>query len=144
METDTEVCIDRFVNGKPIRLGVVACTHFGSIYQQLTALREFYKYCSEHRISLVLHCGDLVDGIDVYQGQQYEIYAHGFDAQKKAVVENYPYEPGVETLVIAGNHDYSFVKGGGANIVEAVACERFEAEGPVARHMRPAHRADAR
>lgn len=118
------VNIARF-GSDPIKVGGISCTHFGSRYQQLTAVREFYRLCADREIPLVLHGGDAVDGNgNVYKGQIYEMFCVGFDAQRDYMVENYPREEGVETMMIAGNHDHSYIKDGGADILEAVARER--------------------
>jgi predicted phosphodiesterase len=123
--TDRHIKINtnRF-HGDAIRIGAISCTHLGSLYQQLTALREYYRYCAETGVTDIFHAGDLVDGISVYEGQEYEIFAHGYDAQLQYAIENYPWEEGITTHVIAGNHDYSFAKISGANIVQAISRER--------------------
>jgi len=123
--TDRHVKINtRRLHGDTIRIGAISCTHLGSLYQQLTALREFYRYCAETGVTDIFHAGDMVDGMAVYEGQEYEVFAHGFDAQVKYAIENYPQEEGIATHVISGNHDHSFNKIGGANIIQAISRER--------------------
>lgn len=109
--------------GERYRFAVISCTQIGSKYQQLTHLHTFYKLCKKRGIELVLHCGDLVDGSKVYRGQEYELFLHGADAQRNYVVENYPHIEGIQTKVILGNHDESFWKTDGYNIVNAI-CEK--------------------
>ena len=67
--------------GKTIKFGVISDTHIGSKYGDLVHLKEFYKTAKESGAKFVLHAGDIVDGEGVYRGQDYEIYAHGFDEQ---------------------------------------------------------------
>lgn len=110
--------------GKKHRFGVLSCSHLGSRYQQLTHLNTFYSICARRRINTIFHCGDVVDGEKMYRGQEYEIFAHGADAQREYAVEHYPKRKGVETLVISGNHDQSFIKHAGYNVVEAVCRQR--------------------
>jgi len=115
--------------GEKIRFAVISCSQLGSKYQQITHLKTFYKYIQEQGIKVVLHCGDMVDGIDVYRGHEYEIFLHGAKAQKDYCIEHYPrMENGGKTFVIAGNHDHSFMKKAGENILEGIANERDDIE----------------
>ena len=111
------------LKGKVYRFGVISCTQIGSKFQQMTHLHGFYKLCKKKGIELVLHCGDLVDGSKVYRGHEYELFLHGADAQRDYVIDNYPRIAGIQTKVILGNHDESFWKTDGYNIVRAI-CEQ--------------------
>ena len=124
-----ELKVDRFKKEKCIKIGVVSCPHFGSRYQQLTALREFYKVCADREIDTVLNTGDIIDGDgSVYPGQIYEMFLQGSDPQRDYAIENYPEEDGITTKTIGGNHDNSFVKSGNTNVLEQVAKERKDIE----------------
>jgi predicted phosphodiesterase len=116
------------MSGRKYRFGVVSCTHLGSKYQQLTHLYTFYKYCKRKGVDTVLHCGDLIDGEKIYRGMEYELHTHGATAQKQYCVDNYPHVTGIKTLVIMGNHDESFYKTSGYNVVEAICAERDDME----------------
>ena len=123
-EPETHRINTRRFHGDKIVLGLVSDTHLCSRYQQLTHLRTTYRLFAERGINTVIHAGDLVDGQGVYNGQQYEMFLFGFDAQRDYAVEHYPREEGITTYVIEGNHDYSWRKLAGASILEAVARER--------------------
>ena len=114
--------------GNKYRFAVVSCTQIGSKYQQLSHLYTFYQICQRRKIEIVLHCGDLVEGERVYRGQEYELFLHGADQQRRYVIENYPKMKGVQTKVILGNHDESFYKTAGYNIVESICREREDME----------------
>jgi DNA polymerase II small subunit/DNA polymerase delta subunit B len=116
------------LSGDKYRFAVISCTQLGSKYQQLSHLYTFYSICKRRGIRVVLHCGDLVDGEKVYRGQEYELFVHGADAQRDYVVENYPKIEGISTKVILGNHDESFYKTAGYNIVKAVCSKREDME----------------
>lgn len=116
------------LRGKRYRFAAISCTQLGSKYQQMTHLYSFYNLCKRLNISQVLHAGDLVDGEKVYRGQEYELFLHGADAQRDYVVENYPKIEGIKTSVILGNHDESFWKTSGYNIVQAIAERRDDIE----------------
>jgi predicted phosphodiesterase len=92
-----------------IRFGVVSDTHIGNICERTDALAEFYAHLERERISACLHAGDVIDGCKMYKGQEFELYAHGYDDQEQAVRDKYP-DTAVKTYFITGNHDYSFTK----------------------------------
>ena len=111
-------------SGEKYRFGIVTDTHLGSRYQQVSHLYSFYALCARRRIDTILHCGDLVDGERMYRGQEYEIFVHGYDAQLAYACDVYPKRKNIKTLMISGNHDQSFVKSAGANIVRAFCARR--------------------
>lgn len=116
------------VKGDSYKFAVISCTQIGSVYQQMTYLKNFYKYVEDQGVKVVLHCGDLVDGCDVYKGQEYELFLHGSKAQRDYVVEYYPKIEGGKTIMIAGNHDYSFYSLTGEDILESIGTRRPDME----------------
>lgn len=107
------------------RIGLVSDAHMCSKYQQVTLLHDAYADFNKRQVDFVLNAGDLVDGRDVYRGQQEETFLYGADAQKDYVVQNYPkLERGRKTYVIGGQHDRSFFKDKGYNIIRAICQER--------------------
>jgi len=114
--------------GRKYRFAVISCTQIGSKYQQMSHLYTFYKLCKKLRIKEVLHCGDLVDGERVYRGQEYELFLHGAEAQMDYVVNNYPQIDGIRTRIIMGNHDESFWKTAGINVVKEICKDRDDFE----------------
>lgn len=106
-----------------ITFGLISDTQLCSMYQQLSLLHTAYKIGEEEKISFMLHSGDLVDGEGVYRGQEYEIFAHGADAQADYVINNYPESKKFKTYIVAGNHDLSFKQKIGHNIVRRI-CEK--------------------
>jgi predicted phosphodiesterase len=126
---DLKIDVSHLFSGDKMKFAVISCTQLGSKYQQITHLRSFYRYIQDQGIKVVFHCGDMVDGINVYTGQEYELFLHGEKAQGDYCVEHYPkMEDGGKTLVIAGNHDYSFMKEAGCDIVERISERRPDIE----------------
>jgi len=126
---DLKIDVSHLFSGNKMKFAVISCTQLGSKYQQITHLRSFYRYIQDQGIKVVFHCGDMVDGINVYTGQEYELFLHGEKAQGDYCVEHYPkMEDGGKTLVIAGNHDYSFMKEAGCDIVERISERRPDIE----------------
>lgn len=99
------------------RIGIVSCTHFGSKYMQLSHLYNFYEQCEKRNVDRIINCGDVTDGTGyVYRGQRFEMFLQGYDEQLDYLVEMYP-KSSIPTDFISGNHDDSFVKGSGSDII---------------------------
>lgn len=114
--------------GDMYQFGVLSCTHLGSKFQQLTYLKAFYRLLEDRGIKVAFHCGDLVDGMQVYKGQEFELFLHGLDAQVNYAIEHYPTLAGGKTYIIDGNHDYDFVARAGADPLVKVAQARPDIE----------------
>ena len=124
-DRDRETIID--LGSEHIRLGIVSDTHAGSRYEQLSALRSFYAYADKRKVDAFIHAGDMTQGSDrMHKGMELEVHAHGADAQVAYTVATYPSSTrrGVKTYAISGNHDDSFLKDGGVNVVRRVAAQR--------------------
>jgi len=107
------------------RIGLVADTQMCSKYQQVTLLHDAYADFKQRMVDFILHAGDLVDGKNMYRGQANEVFKQGSDEQADYVIQNYPkIERGPKTYVIGGQHDRSFYRDGGYNIIRAICKER--------------------
>ena len=108
-----------------IRIGVISDTHFGSYNAQYTHLKDFYERCKTAGITDIYHCGDLDDGSErMHAGIQYERHVVGVKAHIDNVVAHYPAITGITSHILGGNHDKSFAKDCGLDIVEEVALRR--------------------
>jgi hypothetical protein len=65
--------------------------------------------------------GDILAGNDVYKGQVNDLYAHGANEQMESLCHSLPEIEGVRYHMIGGNHDYSFMKSAGLNVVKMAA-----------------------
>ncbi|MCL4441782.1 MAG: metallophosphoesterase, partial [Firmicutes bacterium] len=79
-------------------------------------IEKAYDIFNKDGVQRVYHAGDMCSGDSVYRGQQYETLYPGFQAQKKAVIDNYPQLKDGKTFFILGNHDYSFIKKSNSNL----------------------------
>lgn len=111
-------------SGESVKIGVVSDTHLCSKHQQLTYLKAIYKRFADEGIKIVLHAGDLLEGIRMYRGWELEVLFHGADDQVAYAVANYPKEEGITTYLISGNHDLSFMTNSGVNVVKRVCDQR--------------------
>ena len=106
---------------KVIKIAIIGDTQFGSKYAQLTYLHEFYDLCSREGIVDVYHTGDIVDGLKMRPGHEYELYLTSADEMRDDVVKNYPRRDGITTHFITGNHDASIYKQVGYDIGRGIA-----------------------
>ena len=104
-----------------IKFAVMGDTQLGSKYAQLTYLHEFYDLCVREGITDVYHTGDIVDGLKMRPGHEYELYLTSADDMRDDVVLNYPKREGITTHFITGNHDASIYKHVGYDIGQGIA-----------------------
>lgn len=109
---------------KEFSLGVIADTHLCDKACALNELHDFYNICKKQGVEHIVHAGDLVAGIEIYRGMEFDLTHHGFAAQLDEVVRNYPNIEGITTHIISGNHDLSFKQKAGINIVQEVSLRR--------------------
>ena len=117
-----ELDLSDMFGGETVRFAVVSDTHIGSKKFDKKSLDKFYDYVADSGINVVLHAGDLVDGY--YTNRPTSILeqdAIGFQEQLRTFVRNYPQREGITTYCITGNHDYTHMRNGMANIGEVIA-----------------------
>lgn len=119
-DTDVDISVGA---EEHLRLGIVSDTHLGSKQEQLSSLRAFYAYAEAEGVHAFVHGGDLTQGIYKKRQMAQGIHAHGSDAQAAYAIEVYPRSP-VQTHIIGGNHDWTFMLESGTNIVRLVAEHR--------------------
>lgn len=108
-----------------IRLGLVSDPHLGGVFEQLSALKDFYRIAGEEGVDAFVNTGDMHDGTDaMHRGFLYELHAHGADNQVAYSSVVYPQVEGKETLLLGGNHDMSHWKENGVNVCRQLAAVR--------------------
>jgi len=105
-----------------IVFGVASDLHFGSICCQITAINKFVHECKKQGVKHILVPGDATAGVNVYKGQIQDIYATGATEQENSLLRNLP--TGVEWYVMAGNHDWDFMKSTGHNAILRISKAR--------------------
>lgn len=110
------------------RIGNITDTHIGSKMQALRQLEQMYDDFVDAGVKQVYHDGDMVDGERVYRGHARYIQDHGYEAQARSVIENYPERKDIKTYFITGNHDLSFYIASGADIGKYIDRERDDLE----------------
>lgn len=109
-----------------LKFGVVSCTHFGSLYSNITGIRNFYSEAKRQGCKFVLHVGDVLDGYKMHKGMEFEQSEIGWDAQAKKFEDVAPSL--LPTKFITGNHDESLKKLAGLRPGEELARRRTDWE----------------
>lgn len=113
---------------KLIKIAIMGDTQIGSRYTQLTYLHQFYDLCAQAGVKDVYHVGDMVEGLKMRRGHEYELYEVSADDMRDDVIKNYPFREGITTHFISGNHDASIFKQIGYDICQAIANARPDME----------------
>ena len=106
-----------------LKFALLSDTHFGAKQCAVDELWEFYDRAKDKWVEAFVHCGDLVDGCNVYKGQQFEQDKVGFEEQLEEVKNSYP-DVWIPTYFIWWNHDENFLKWNGVNICKAIETVR--------------------
>lgn len=105
-------------------VAIASDTHFGSKYEQLSALEHFCAEAVERGADVFLHAGDLVQGTPkMHRGMEHEVHLHSADGQVAYAAEKLP-RTGKPWYIITGNHDDAWIKESGTNVVRQVAALR--------------------
>ncbi|MFA6168378.1 MAG: metallophosphoesterase family protein [Gemmatimonadaceae bacterium] len=118
------VSLELSVPSNTLAFGVIGDTHDGSRYEANSELHAMYEKFRAAGVKDVLHAGDVLDGHDVYKGQQFELHSHGFESQLEWFRGHAPRVPGITTHFITGNHDASFKKAAGIGVGRSIASVR--------------------
>ena len=106
-----------------LKLAIVSCTHFGSKYQQLTALKEFTTYAEKTaKVDAFIHAGDVEDGPTKRHRNPHEVFKHDYAAMLDYCAEALP-QTKKPWYIIGGNHDRWWQDDGGPNIIRDL-CDR--------------------
>lgn len=103
-------------------IAVLSCTHYGSKASKPEAVKEFMHIAKEEWATAAFHCGDLVDGNNVYKGHKFELKAISYKDQLAEALNQYP--DVLPTYLIWGNHDEDFLKSVWADIIEDFSVQR--------------------
>ena len=122
-ERESEAKVDIGTSSN-IKIGIVSDTHFGSRFEQLTALRDFYRRAEDQGVQAFIHAGDVTQGTPkMHRGMEHEVHLLSADGQIGYTLDVYP-ESDVPTYFITGNHDDSWLNESGTNVVRQVCASR--------------------
>ena len=107
-----------------IKLLLISDTHLASKHDRVDILRYLYEKAEDNGTNYVLHSGDLTEGLSGRPQQLYELKEASYTGQRDYAIDKYP-NSSVPTYVIAGNHDYWWIKQCGSDIVRDI-CQNKE------------------
>ncbi len=81
--------------------GALGDTHLGSKYERLDVLRDLYDRFEKVGVDRVFHTGNWIDG--EHHFNKHDLHTHGFDAQCRYLVNEYPSKKRIITYAIAGD-----------------------------------------
>lgn len=104
-----------------ITFGVTADQHHGSKKHRQECLVDFVDYAYEEcGVRDILDCGDVLAGYGVYKGQTFDLIDPSYEGQAKLFLKSLPAKKGLKWRIIGGNHDESWFKLGGADILQRI------------------------
>ena len=106
-----------------LKFALLSDTHFGAKQCAKDELWEFYDRAKDKWVEAFVHCGDIVDGCNVYNWQQFEQSEVWFSNQLQDITQNYP-NVWIPTYFIGWNHDEAYLKGNWVNICKAIETVR--------------------
>lgn len=76
--------------------------HIGNVNSNIYYLKMVYEYASKNNISVILNCGDLIEGVISNSKRNIDdLYE-----QIETLIKKYPYDKNINNFVIFGNHDF--------------------------------------
>lgn len=106
-----------------IKLLLISDTHLASKYDRLDILRYLYEKAEDNKVDYVLHSGDITEGVSNRPEQIYNLKESSYTGQRDYVIEKYP-KSSIPTYLIAGNHDFWWIKKCGADICKDISKKR--------------------
>ena len=106
-----------------IKLLLISDTHLASKFDRVDILRYLYEKAEDNGVDYILHSGDLCEGVSGRPQQLYELKENSYTGQRDYVIDKYPHSD-IPTYIIAGNHDYWWIKQCGADIVRDICKQR--------------------
>jgi predicted phosphodiesterase len=106
-----------------MKLLLISDTHLASKYDRLDILRYLYDQADKQHVNYILHAGDVTDGLSNRPDHVHNLKETSYDGQRDYVIDKYPHSD-IPTYMIAGNHDYMWVKQCGADIVKDICKSR--------------------
>lgn len=107
------------ISGEVVKIGIMSDTHIGSVFFSEnwfdTALNEFHR----QKVDLILHAGDVTEGMSNRPDQIYTLDKIGYAAQRDYAIELFKRST-IPIKAIDGNHDRWFIKNSGALIVKDI------------------------
>ena len=107
-----------------LKILVVSDSHLCSKKQQVSLLNAAYDEGEEQKVDFAVHAGDVVAGSPrMHRGYGKEVFLQDADEQIDYAEEHYPHKPFRTYMLDYGQHDRSWMKESGINVVRRI-CEQ--------------------
>lgn len=111
-------------NGDSIKIGFITDTHLGSKYTDPDLLNICFDEFAKQEVDIVMHAGDVTEGLSNRQGHVYELTHIGYESQREHAIEVLGQWDITPFYMISGNHDLWYKMSNGANMVSDI-CNRI-------------------
>ena len=107
---------------RTVRFGLIGDLHIGSLHANEGALQGFFDYMHSQKVTQCFATGDIIEGVRVYKGQEFEVSEVGLEGQigRLSRLKLAP----VPVSFITGNHDASFKNLVGVHVGKAIEQSR--------------------
>lgn len=111
-------------DGDTVTIGILTDTHIGSKYTDDGLVASALVEMDRQNVDIIVHAGDVTEGMSGRDGHVYELSHIGFQAQREAAVKLFS-AVDVPIYFISGNHDRWYLRKSdiGADIVADIAKE---------------------
>lgn len=107
-------------DGEDVVIGFCTDTHWGTKYSPKEYWTSFLDECKAQGVSMILHAGDVTEGMSGRPDHVYSLTHVGFSAQIDYAVEMFSMTD-LPIYCIDGNHDRWGIKPGGVMVVSDIA-----------------------
>jgi predicted phosphodiesterase len=107
-------------DGDDVRIGFCTDTHIGSKYFPKHYWESFLEECYKTNVNMIIHSGDLIEGMSNRPDQIYSLTHVGYSAQMDYAAELLKMTD-LPIKIIDGNHDRWGIKSGGVFAVKDIA-----------------------
>lgn len=91
-------------NNDGIRIALISDLHLGNINDRVDLLKLAYDYAKNNNIKYVINLGDNIEGVMPHNKNDLKI--DNVNEQIDYLIENYPHDNNIKSLLLYGNHDY--------------------------------------
>ena len=107
-------------DGKHIKIGAISDTHVGHKQFSKDRLYQAFDEFAKEGVSMIVHAGDVTEGMSHRPGHVYELDHIGYNAQKVESINIFGQWTDTPIYMIDGNHDRWYIKSNGAYMVKDI------------------------
>ncbi len=117
--------VSRIVTNNNKKVCILSDIHYGSLYDRPDLIEYIYQLCEEKGIDTILCCGDFTDGNGYRNGERIKNQrVHTVRDMVDYVINIHPCSKNIKLYTISGNHDDSFMRCDGVDILKEIDANR--------------------